>query len=325
MGDTHNVPVSSGPPQDYHFKYTVLKGYFQQSEDETDDTSFDFKKSNFGLIDREYDAHEPGPRRSQWARFENCMRELASKDGIIKVLWLGRHGQGWHNVAESQYGTKAWDCYYSALNGSSTMTWADATLTSVGQQQALDVNALWKEQLPRGIPVPETYYVSPMTRTIETADLTFKGLDLPQGKEYKPYIKELVREALGVHTCDRRSTRSEIETKFKHLTFEPGFSEADELWKKDYREPPSARRYRLAMFLDDVFANESRDKVFLSMTSHSGAIGSILEVLGHRAFKLETGGVIPVVVRAERVEGAREEPPWEPSDGPEMCDEPPEL
>lgn len=205
------------------------------------------------------------------------------------------------------------------------MTWADATLTSVGQQQALDVHALWKEQIPLGIPVPETYYVSPLTRTIETADLTFKNLDLPAGQEYRPYIKELVREALGIHTCDRRSTRSEIESKFTHLTFEPGFEEQDELWKKDYREPVSARNYRLATFLDDVFANEEEGKVILSMTSHSGAIGSMLEVLGHRAFRLETGGVIPVVVRAERVEGKREEPPWEPSDGPEMCDEPPEL
>jgi broad specificity phosphatase PhoE len=205
------------------------------------------------------------------------------------------------------------------------MSWADALLTPTGRQQALDANSLWKEQIPNGIPVPETYYVSPMTRTIETADLTFTGLDLLSGKEYKPYIKELVREALGIHTCDRRSTKSEIEQKFTHLTFEPGFSERDELWKKDYREPVSARNYRLATFLDDVFANEDRGKVVLSMTSHSGAIGSMLEVLGHRKFRLETGGVIPVVVRAERVEGKRQVPPWEPSDGPEMCDEPPEL
>lgn len=155
--------------------------------------------------------------------------------------------------------------------------------------------------------------------------MTFKDLDLPSEKEYKPYIKELVREALGIHTCDRRSTKSQIESTFTHLTFEPNFAEHDELWKKDYREPVSARNYRLATFLDDVFANEPRGKVVLSMTSHSGAIASMLEVLGHRGFRLETGGVIPVVVRAERVEGRREVPEWEPSDGPEMCDGPPEV
>jgi broad specificity phosphatase PhoE len=212
-------------------------------------------------------------------------------------------------------------CYYSALDGADGINWADANLTSVGQQQALDVNHLWKEQLPHGIPVPETYYVSPLTRTVETADLTFKGLDLPADKKYKPYIKELCREALGIHTCDKRSTKTEIEKTFKHLTFEPGFSDPDPLWEKDYREPGKARAYRLATFLDDVWASD--ENVFLSLTSHSGAIASILEVIGHRKFALETGGVIPVVVKAEKMEGKREVPPKEPSDAPPMCKEPP--
>jgi hypothetical protein len=107
------------------------------------------------------------------------------------------------------------------------------------------------------------------------------------------------------------------------VSFEPGFAEQDELWEKDYREPASARKYRLAQFLDDVWASDGG--VVLSVTSHSGAIASMLEVVGHRRFALETGGVVPVVVRAERVEGSRERPEREPSDAPEMCEEPPEL
>jgi broad specificity phosphatase PhoE len=212
-------------------------------------------------------------------------------------------------------------CYYSALDGFDSITWADATLTPLGQHQALAANSLWKQQIPHGIPIPETYYVSPLTRTIETADLTFNGID--GLSNYKPYIKELCREALGIHTCDRRSTKTHLESTFPHLTFEPNFSDADVLWEKDYREPESARRYRLSVFLDDVF--EQDGNVFVSVTSHSGAIASVLEAVGHRRFGLETGGVIPVVVRAERVEGRREVPEREPSDAPEMCTEPPEL
>lgn len=176
--------------------------------------------------------------------------------------------------------------------------------------------------MQHGVPVPETFYVSPLTRTIQTADLSFRGLDLGKA-EYKPYIKELLREALGVHTCDRRSTRTQIEEAFPHVTFEPGFEDADPLWEADYREPRSARRYRLATFLDDVFANDQG--VFLSFTSHSGAIASILEAVGHREFKLETGGVIPVVLKAERVQGKRKVPPKEPSEAPPMCDGPPDV
>jgi hypothetical protein len=36
------IPVPTDPPQDFHFKYTVQKGHFLQSEDSTDDLTFDF-------------------------------------------------------------------------------------------------------------------------------------------------------------------------------------------------------------------------------------------------------------------------------------------
>ncbi|KAF1937635.1 phosphoglycerate mutase-like protein [Clathrospora elynae] len=323
--------VDESEGRDFYFQYTVLKGYFLQSEESTDDTKFDFRKQNFGLIDREYHGdgegggQGKGEEQQPWQRFEKQARRLAGaakeKGESVKVLFLGRHGQGYHNVAETKYGTKAWDCYWSALNGADGITWADANLTAAGQQQARDVNTLWAEQLPLGIPPPETYYTSPLTRTIETADLSFRGLHLPNGREYKPLVKELLREALGVHTCDRRSTKSHIENTFPHVAFEAGFSGPDTLWEPDYREPRSARAYRLARLLDDVFATD--DNVFLSLTSHSGAIGSILEVTGHRSFALETGGVIPVFVRAERVQGKRAVPPKEPSDAPPLCKEPP--
>ncbi|CAN9177573.1 hypothetical protein CUC08_Gglean005384 [Alternaria sp. MG1] len=319
------VPAPAEPELDYHFKYTVQKGFFAQSEDETDDTTFDFKAQNFGLINRSY----PGETNSedrQWRRFETYVTglEAAKKEGeSYKVLFLGRHGQGWHNVAEAKYGTKAWDCYYAALDGYDGITWADANLTSTGQDQALAVNKLWAEQLPLGIPSPQTYYVSPLTRTIETANLTFGGLPLPSSQPYAPYIKELVREALGVHTCDRRSTATHLKNTFTDpkLTFEPGFSDEDPLWEAEYREPRAARRYRLATFLDDVFASDNN--VWLSVTSHSGAIRSMLEAFDHRMFALETGGVIPVFVKAEKVQGKRQAPPKEPSDAPPLCDGPP--
>lgn len=77
------------------------------------------------------------------------------------------------------------------LDGADGITWSDAVLTELGQGQAKDVHVLWEQLLPKGIPPPETYYVSPLTRTIETADLSFKGLDLPHDKPYRPYIKEV--------------------------------------------------------------------------------------------------------------------------------------
>ncbi|KAJ4373001.1 putative phosphoglycerate mutase pmu1 [Neocucurbitaria cava] len=333
MASSDQIPVPAEPPQKFHFNYTVRKGYFLQSEDSTNDKDFDFRKSNFGLINRSYDTDPSSEEgEEQWKRFERYVRtqESRTKEGeSFKVLFLGRHGQGWHNVAEAKYGTKAWDCYYSALDGADGLTWADAKLTPTGQSQALDAHSLWKTQLTHGgLTAPEAYYVSPLTRTIETADLTFRNLSsLPPNRSYKPLVKELLREVLGVHTCDRRSPKSVLQKEFPHLTFEDGFTETDELWEADYREPRTARRYRLATLLDDIFANGGDDDgegaVFVSLTAHSGAIASILEVVGHRAFALETGGVIPVFVRGVRVSGQRVRPPREPSDGPPLCDGPP--
>lgn len=119
-GHSDPVPVGSGSGkvQDFHYKFTVQKGFFQQSEDETDDKEFDFKTSNFGLINRTYstDSDEDKEKGTQWQRFEKYIRSLETSKQAgesYKVLFLGRHGQGWHNVAETKYGTKAWDVRYS--------------------------------------------------------------------------------------------------------------------------------------------------------------------------------------------------------------------
>jgi hypothetical protein len=61
------------------------------------------------LINRDYDSDQPGAQKEQWKCFESHIRSLVTKDPSVKVIWLGRHGQGWHNVAETKYGTKAWD------------------------------------------------------------------------------------------------------------------------------------------------------------------------------------------------------------------------
>jgi hypothetical protein len=103
---------------------------------------------------------------------------------------------------------------------------------------------------------------------------------------------------MGEHTCDRRSTKSAIAVDFPRYRFEPGFAEEDELWDPKVRESDEHRDRRLRDLLDDIFATD--ENVFLSLTAHSGAITSILAVIGHRKFPLATGAVIPVVVKAEK-------------------------
>ena len=49
--------------------------------------------------------------------------------------------------------------------------------------------------------------------------------------------------------------------------------------------------------LDDIFAND--DSTYMSFTTHSGSIASLLRVIGHREFRLPTGAVIPVLIKTE--------------------------
>ena len=194
------------------------------------------------------------------------------------------------------------------------MTWADAHLTKLGIQQAQGAHDFWKEQIEeQQIPTPQSFYVSPLDRAINTADVTFRGLalgDMP----YKPLIKEMLREGNGLHTCDRRSTRSIISSRWPEYEIEKGFTEEDKLWRPDLRESFSALTERLRGLLDDVLAHD--DNTLLSLTAHSGAIAAILNAVGHRKFSLQTGGVIPVLLKVEKVKGERPEvhvEPWQPA------------
>ncbi|KAH8693902.1 phosphoglycerate mutase family protein [Talaromyces proteolyticus] len=292
-----------------YLRYSTVTGYFLQDEESTDPTKFDYVSTNFGLINRTYDSDINDFDATQWQRFERQVRALnrhAAPGTQYKVLFMGRHGEGFHNVAESWYGTEAWDCYWSLLDGNETTSWSDARLTPVGQTQAQTANQAWRTQLKNQIPFPESFYVSPLNRCLQTAFITFDGLVEP----FRPVVKELLRETIGIHTCDRRSSKSAISAEYPAYKIEPGFSENDELWDAELRESDSAQDARLKKFLDDVFVHD--DSQFVSFTAHSGAITSVLQVVGHRQFGLQTGGVIPVLVKAERVAGEEPERKIEP-------------
>lgn len=148
------------------------------------------------------------------------------------------------------------------------------------------------------MPVPDAWIASPLMRCLKTAELEWASLKLPG---FKPTIKELAREVMGEHTCDRRSSRSAIHTAYPEWPIEEGFTEEDELWQADHRETHAEHDVRTLEFLDQVFEGEGREASVLSLTSHSGAIASLMRVIGHREFRLGTGGMVPVLVKATKL------------------------
>ncbi|RMZ88847.1 hypothetical protein DV736_g3925, partial [Chaetothyriales sp. CBS 134916] len=329
-------PLENEAPVEWFYNYTAVEGYFLQDNPETDAASFDFKKHNFGLIDRPYESDGSiiavsAASLTPWQRFAHHLVWLNEGPSALRrttsyrLLFLGRHGQGYHNVAESYYGPENWDCYWSLREGNGTVTWADAHLTELGIAQAQEGHEFWLKQIDeQQIVTPDSFYVSPLDRAVNTADITFRDLPLAtwggrdqqhqEGRvQYRPLIKEMLREGNGLHTCDRRSMKSEIAVRWPDYRFEDGFTEQDKLWRADLRESGSALRERLRGLLDDVFEHD--DSTVISFTAHSGVIGAILEATGHRRFPLQTGGVIPVLLKVDRVQGKRPKvdvDPWEP-------------
>jgi broad specificity phosphatase PhoE len=166
-------------------------------------------------------------------------------------------------------------CYWSEKDGNGTIMWSDADITPNGAAQAIIAHDFWAmEIVQQKIPTPQSYYTSPLSRCLETAKLTFTGLDLPSRHRFVPEVKELFREAIGVHTCDRRRSKTFIHENYPTYTFEAGFAEDDPLWNPITRETDSAEDARSKVVLDDVFSNDSN--TYISVTSHSGTIASIL-------------------------------------------------
>jgi len=195
-----------------------------------------------------------------------------------------------------------WDNYKSKEFADDEYAWGpDPDLTPLGVEQAQGAKNAWVLGRQEGVPLPEAMYCSPFRRAIRTCHITFGGWFLPQDVHgdvngIYPIIIEDFRETLGVHTCDLRSPRSKIEAEFGPLfKFENGFVEDDELWTKDHRELGEEHDVRTRRALAEIMAV---DGAFVSVTVHDGVIRSVLRVTGHRTWQMQTGGVIPLLIKA---------------------------
>lgn len=202
------------------------------------------------------------------------------------------------------------------------MTWQDAHLTSNGVAQAQTVNNLWARLIStQNIQTPQSYYVSPLTRCLQTANVSFYGLDLPASHRFVPEVKELLREGIDIHTCDSRSNLTYIKASFPGYTIEPGFTEYDLLFRYSTSETPTAQNLRSKTLLDQIFSTDG--ETWLSFTTHSGEASSLLQVLGHRSFSLSTGAVIPILVEAKTLSGTAPVTTVLPYTSQVVCNAPP--
>lgn len=185
----------------------------------------------------------------------------------------------------------------------------DAQLTSLGEEQAKIAHDVWGSELENGVPLPQSLYSSPLSRTLSTAEITFASIPSRSAQSLPPLTAELppilivenIREMNGEHTCDKRNTLSYITRTYiarsasPKFIVEEGFAEEDELWNEE-REPAEHVRERVVDVLDRIFEHDPCR--YISITAHHGWITELLGATSHRGYNLPTGGVIPLVIKA---------------------------
>lgn len=271
------------------WRFESVPGFFHQSDETTDDMEFRYVKEDFGV---------KGSWKEVMERLASVRSSLSSSlpsslpstdQTKYKLLFLARHGEGYHNVANAKYRDQ-WASKYRFIGTDGVITWGpDAKLTDLGKAQAGENNLFLKQQVAKGMPIPTKFIVSPLLRSIETMVLEWDGIDIP-----RPIVNEKVRETIGINICHQRATKTEL-TNFP-IDFPPDFPEQDEIFHGfTSREEYYQQFLRINDFLQELF--EEDDEV-VSITCHAGSIRAFLTVIGHRGFTIPTGGMIPVVVKA---------------------------
>lgn len=287
----------------FRWDFETVPGFFKQSDEETDDVTFNYAFHNIG-------------RLKSWKDMIDELVKLnknAKPNEVYKLVTCARHGQGFHNVVVEKYGEDAWDEKWSRLNTDGELEYGpDAMLTERGINQAKQNNEVWTAEVrEHGAPLPDKFYVSPLQRSMWTLLYTWEGL---RHEDQRPIIVENLRERYGDHTCNKRSPKRVILERFAkyNFEFEEGFTEEDEL-HTDEQETHFHQCLRTNEFCQELFEKDWDSEVgavdrhkalksmFISTTSHAGTISELLTVFQHRPFAISTGGMIPVVVKATRV------------------------
>ncbi|EGV61817.1 putative phosphoglycerate mutase pmu1 [Yamadazyma tenuis] len=279
--------TDEGKPK-FGWEFSVEPGFFHQSDDSTDDLNFNYATHDFG-------------RKEPWDELTARLARLNGQSATTKykLLFLARHGQGFHNVIVSKYGSAEWHRKWHRLGRDGDVEYApDPRLTRLGEAQGRENHAVWRAQLAAGCPLPTRYVASPLQRSCNTLLLTMGGL-WPENTAVE--VVESVREIIGYHLCNKRSTKTQILERFSSHGFvtEPGFTEEDELYTEQ-EEKFDDMCFRMNGFLQRAF--DEWDDSVLNVTSHGGTIKCLLAVVGHRNFTISTGGMIPVVVKATRTQ-----------------------
>jgi broad specificity phosphatase PhoE len=171
---------------------------------------------------------------------------------MSKTIYCIRHGLSLHNKLYHKYGSKT---FYDN-------DYTDTMLLPEGKQQAQELARTWKE-----INTIDLVIVSPLKRTLETAMNIFDEIDVPM------IALEMSREfPLGLHTCNKRSNKEELELLYPRVNFDNLVSNKDNIWddkKEETIEMLNSRIDLIKKYMKD------RPEENIAFVNHSSFIGQM--------------------------------------------------
>lgn len=127
-------------------------------------------------------------------------------------IWCIRHGTALHNILYDKIGIEA---YISKK-------YTDTHLVEKGHEESIELGNTWNEK--KNIDI---VFVSPLTRTIQTAENIFRGKDIKMVA-----IDEILEYPQGGEYCNKRKNSSELQKVYKNIDFSL-IPETSKYWKEN--------------------------------------------------------------------------------------------
>lgn len=163
----------------------------------------------------------------------------------MKKVYCIRHGKALHNVLHPLIGNIAY----------TDKKYTDTELVDEGQYQSEKLGLTWKEK--KNI---EVVFVSPLTRTLETAMNIFKDSNVKIIAN-----EEIIEYSQGKEYCNLRKCKSELEKKYPKIDFS-NINENPKYWKGENEETLKELKER-----DMIFKNMLKNSEYtkICIVSHS--------------------------------------------------------
>lgn len=218
-----------------------------------------------------------------------------------KLIFVTRHAQSVHNDKSARYGKALYYEFFAR-----DLADIDPALAPVGKSQALMVG---KAMRHANVPLPISYYSSPLRRCVLTAIYASEGL---YGSPYTEpiHVKDDLREWLGwdhSHSSDQRSTKSQIfscaANAGARIITDNSFPERDVMVEANTKELFADVRFRIGRALDDIFDTDNAQVIHFFL--HNRCFRSFLRVIGHviekEEFDMANGATVAFLVQRQPV------------------------